>query len=100
MDEVKTEKKKIKLSSIVFFVAGTVLLLFGIGLFAIHYIFWIEGIFFIMAAIITIHSAASNMGKEAKISMSGIKKFLMVIILVELGLLMLIPPPCTFLTSP
>ena len=99
MDE-KTEKKRITLLSIILYVFGAILLLFGIGIFAIHYVFAIGGICSVLAGAIIIHSTAKNMGKKAEISISAIEKFLMVIILLELTYMAVVPAPCTWMASP
>ena len=100
MDEVKTRKKKITLLSIILYTFGAILLLFGICLFAIHYVFAIGGICSVLAGVIIIHSTAKNMGKKPDISIAGIEKFLMVIILLELTYMAVVPAPCTWMASP
>jgi membrane-bound ClpP family serine protease len=99
MDEVKTKKKRIKLISIILYIVGAFLFLFGVGLCAIHYLLALGGIFSILAGIIIIHSTAKNMGKKLEISISGIEKFLMVVILLELTYMAVVPAPCTWIAS-
>ncbi len=100
MDETKTEKKRITLIIIFLYIVGAFLFLFWIGLCAIHYIFVVGGVLFILAGAITIHSAVKNMRRAPETSLSGIKKLLTVIILIELAYIVITPPPCTFLMSP